>query len=635
MIDRTAYDLFSSSLFTLPEDIYFSLLRGFLGTIPTPFNKHQLNRTLASRISRNEHQSEIVSHLGTIERELVSALTILHSVSEQDLLYLCTVRHGFHECLHGALLLEQKLIVIPDPHLSHMLIINPLFRERLSEVIDHRLLFGFDDHAGSRYAFSDDVHLIYRALLSYSIHCENSTMSLPDTWEEHRAVFDRIPAFLTGRSGTGAMDLTEQRETTRESVAWALLHAGLSDRFTLEKTGLFISGLRTLSETFEVRGESGALTLVRFAQSLASMKEIDTGTLRSLLSALSIISENDEKAPARHPGTADTIDSDHSITIHRGNPSVPTGRYHLYSRLTGLDATIRYTIDKKSLFKAFSRSFSPQDIVSDMKHSFSRVPSSILSLIPLLYQEFTQVMEIRGIVLKTDARMERIFDAHASLAPFIEMKIANGVYVMNQEHQAQWRRILSEIGVQHIADLKTSQDLVLHRDLPGMQHLPDFAFEPPVITVGKPAQQPERGTAPDLRPHLHEVLTRKPFSEDVKALLGTRIDDFIIVSEQQLHPTGEEQKILSAGGLDYMKKLRVIRAAMKDGSLHLLVTFLDGEGTTVEYIGTPLSLTRKDDEDILVLRTHPEEKEQHWKVRSLFKVKTVPLSFFFADKRDR
>lgn len=155
------------------------------------------------------------------------------------------------------------------------------------------------------------------------------------------------------------------------------------------------------------------------------------------------------------------------------------------------------------------------------------------------------------------------------------------------------------------------------------------------MTARDPIQIPDQGTVTDQRPFLHEVLAGKPYSEDVKALLRARIDDFVIVSEQQLHPTGEEQKILSAGGLDYTKKLRVIRAAMKERTLHLLVTLLDREGKPREYIGTPLSLTRKDDEDILVLRTFPEEKEQHWKVRSLFRVKTVPSSFFFADKRDR
>ena len=120
------------------------------------------------------------------------------------------------------------------------------------------------------------------------------------------------------------------------------------------------------------------------------MKSIETDTLWSLLSALSILAEQDRREQDAS-GNEDTIDSDHSITIHRGNPLSYTGRYHLYSRLIALDTTIRYTIDKQSLFRAFSLSLIPQDIIADMRHYSTRVPPSLVSLIPLLYQEYSQV----------------------------------------------------------------------------------------------------------------------------------------------------------------------------------------------------------------------------------------------------
>ncbi|MBN2858865.1 MAG: hypothetical protein JXK93_01215 [Sphaerochaetaceae bacterium] len=629
MIDQGSYDVFNSSLLSLHDDRYFALLKGFLGTISTPFNKHQLNRTLASILTRSEHQNGIVNHLNSTERQLLTTLSIMHSIREQELLYLCTGCHEYHECLHGALLLEQKLIVIPDPALSHQIIINPLFRENLSGIIDYRSLFSVEREDALRIEFSADVHLIFRALVSIAIHEDPKKVELPAQWEVHKPFFGNLLMHLRNRLKVEG--ITSVTETSEDSVAWMLLSGGFSQNPFAENIGLFLSALKTFSETFEVRGEAGSLTLVRFAQSLAHLKEIETDTLRSLLFSLSILAEKDTR-DKDVSGTEDTIDSDHSITIHRGNPLSYTGRYHLYSRLSGLDTTIRYTVDKQSLFKAFSRSLSPQEIIDDMRHYSTRVPPSIVSLIPLLHQEYSQVMQIEGVILKTDARMERIFDAHTALAPFIVMKIADGIYVMNQNQEVQWRKVLSDIGVQHIASQGVLKEYPEETRTAPVHPLPAITLDLPYPVAAASMKMPAHVT--DIRPSLYESLNRKQFSEEVKALLRARIEDFIIISEQQLHATGEEQKILSASGLDYMKKLRVIRAAMKEPTFHLLVVIFDQEGNTQEYIGTPLSLTRKDEEDVLLMKTHPDEKEHHWKVKSLYRVKTVPLSIFFVDKRN-
>lgn len=629
MIDKNSYDLFNSSLLSLPDERYFVLLRGFLGTITTPFNKHQLNRTLASLMTRPEHQKRIVNHLNSTERKLITTMSIMHSISEQELLYLCAGCHEYHECLHGALLLEQKLIVIPDPTLPHHIIINPLFSERLSGIIDYSSLFSEEQKDGPRIEFSPDVHLILRALESIAVHGEPKKVELPGQWEDHRPFFESLISFL--RHNLETDDITSVTETSKDTVAWNLLSGGFSGSFPPEKLGLFLAAVKAVSETFEVKGPSGARTLVRFAQSLAHMKSIETDTLWSLLSALSILAEQDRREQDAS-GNEDTIDSDHSITIHRGNPLSYTGRYHLYSRLIALDTTIRYTIDKQSLFRAFSLSLIPQDIIADMRHYSTRVPPSLVSLIPLLYQEYSQVRQIEGVILKTDARMERIFDAHTELAPFITMKIADGVYVMNQGQKAQWLKVLRDIGVQHIAHQTYSKEPLEHTETKSSQPLPVISLDLPSAAIEAPVKTQVNDA--DIRPALYESLNRKPFTEEVKVLLRAKIEEFIIVSEQQLHPTGEEQKILSAGGLDYMKKLRVIRAAMKEKTLHLLVTLFDQEGNVLEYIGTPLSLTRKDEEDVLLMKTHPDGKEHHWEVRSLYLVKTVPLSIFFVDKRD-
>lgn len=629
MIDKGSYDLFNSSLLSLPDDRYYALLRGFLGAIPTPFNKHQLNRTLASLLTRSEHQQGIVNHLNSTERHLVTTLFIMHSISEQELLYLCTGCQEYHECLHGALLLEQKLIVIPDPAISNQIIINPLFTESLSGIIDYRSLFGDEREDAPRIEFSADVHLILRALASIAIHEEPKKVELPVQWEVHRRFFENLLMHLRNR--LKAEDITSATESSEDTVAWMLLSGGFSDTPSAEDLGVFLSAIKTISETFEVRGDAGALALVRFGQCLAHMKDIETDTLGSLLFSLSILAAK-QTSDTCMSANEDTIDSDHSITIHRGNPLSYAGRYHLYSRLSGLDTTIRYTVDKQSLFKAFSRSLSPQDIIADMRRYSSRVPPSIVSLIPLLYQEYSQVMQIEGVILKTDARMERIFDAHTALAPFILMKIADGFYVMNQSQEAQWRKVLSDIGIQYIASQGACTEPPEEIRTAPSHPLPAITLDLPFPVAPVSMKTPAPVT--DLRPSLYESLNRKQFSDEVKALLRARIEEFIIISEQQLHPTGEEQKILSAGGLDYTKKLRVIRAAMKEPTLHLLVAIFDQEGDPLEYIGTPLSLTRKDEEDVLLMKTHPDGKEHHWKVRSLYRVKTVPLSIFFVDKRD-
>ncbi len=626
LIEQGAFDVFSSSLLSLDDGTYFQILRGFLGKIPTPFNKHELNRVLASTLSKESYRNKLFSALNEIERDMVQALLITESMSEDSLIFLLTGSFSYPDTLHCLQLLEQKLIVIPDPLRSGHLILNPLFSPLYGEC-ENTHLFSQEDDGSDTLVFASNTDLTMRGIISLALHSTSKNRKLPDQWKAYRSLYDPI----IGDIGVNlnSEKLESLLAIDAETAAFMFLLKSLPYTYPIDETGiqLFLSVLKTIITSSVVSGYQGALKLVRYTQMISSYTSMETLSLTNYLFSLGILSYSKEMK-----GGTDTIDTDHTITIHRGNRDSGKGRYCIYSELTGFDTTISYEVTKEAVFKAFDFSLTPEDILEDMKAWSVRIPSSMESQLKLLHGEYAQVTVIPGTIVKTDERMERIFEAHQELSSSIIEKVAPGVFVMNDRKMKEWKKILQDVGITHLA-YKHPPSYLEAEEIP-LCSIPILSLHLPESTEKKTGQISEQELEDQVK-QLLAILETKPFTKDVKLLLASRIKDHIIVDENQMHANGEELKILSASGLDYSRKIVVIRSALKDHSLHLEISWFSEYGELESSIGTPLSLSKKGDEDMLLLRSIPDGREEHWKVSTLYAVKTVPSSIFFVNKANR
>jgi hypothetical protein len=132
---RSAGD-WKSALTTLPDNVYFELMRSVFGNIKTPFNKHRLMEDLAAFLSRKNIQETIAAYIDERDARIITAVAILHEPVLGELESFFAGEFTYAD-IQGILLnLEERLILyrfMDDG--KRRLALNPLLEPVLAPVI--------------------------------------------------------------------------------------------------------------------------------------------------------------------------------------------------------------------------------------------------------------------------------------------------------------------------------------------------------------------------------------------------------------------------------------------------------------------------------------------------------------------
>ncbi|MDR0599428.1 MAG: hypothetical protein LBG84_05025 [Treponema sp.] len=100
-----------SALMTLPDEVFFQLMRSALGTVKTPFNKQKLLEDLSAFIARPEIQETMAAYIDDQDRRVIAAVALLGEPAPGELESFFTGDLSYSE-LQGILLnLEERLIL--------------------------------------------------------------------------------------------------------------------------------------------------------------------------------------------------------------------------------------------------------------------------------------------------------------------------------------------------------------------------------------------------------------------------------------------------------------------------------------------------------------------------------------------
>jgi hypothetical protein len=78
-------DQWKSAMMTLPDDVFFDLLRSVFGHIKTPFNKQNLLTDLWAFFSREDIQQNMAAYLDEADAQVIAAVTVLGNPTAGDL----------------------------------------------------------------------------------------------------------------------------------------------------------------------------------------------------------------------------------------------------------------------------------------------------------------------------------------------------------------------------------------------------------------------------------------------------------------------------------------------------------------------------------------------------------------------
>jgi hypothetical protein len=128
-------DDWKSALTTLPDNVYFELMRSIFGNVKTPFSKHRLMEDLAAFLSRKNIQEIIAAYIDERDARIIAAVALLHEPVPGELEHFFAGEFTYAD-IQGILLnLEERLILyrfIDEG--TRRLALNPLLEPVLAPV---------------------------------------------------------------------------------------------------------------------------------------------------------------------------------------------------------------------------------------------------------------------------------------------------------------------------------------------------------------------------------------------------------------------------------------------------------------------------------------------------------------------
>jgi hypothetical protein len=101
-------DQWMSAMMTLPDDVFFDLLRSVFGHIKTPFNKQNLLADLWAFFSREDIQKNMAAYIDEADAQVIAAVAVLGKPTAEDLERFFAGDEGFSALL---LNLEERFIL--------------------------------------------------------------------------------------------------------------------------------------------------------------------------------------------------------------------------------------------------------------------------------------------------------------------------------------------------------------------------------------------------------------------------------------------------------------------------------------------------------------------------------------------
>ncbi|RKX74268.1 MAG: hypothetical protein DRP49_06255, partial [Spirochaetes bacterium] len=131
----------------------------------------------------------------------------------------------------------------------------------------------------------------------------------------------------------------------------------------------------------------------------------------------------------------------------------------------------------------------------------------------------------------------------------------------------------------------------------------------------------------ELLNNLNKAAETVSLSPEEQEAFKERLDRRIIIVPEQIRKGSWRFEVMSAKGLDYRGKLRLIEAAISGRDERLAVTL--AVGTSVETVLIlPIKLEKDGNDHILVGLSLPEEEEIRYKIRKIGFLKRIKSSLF-------
>ncbi|MBQ9494469.1 MAG: helicase-associated domain-containing protein [Treponema sp.] len=320
------------------------------------------------------------------------------------------------------------------------------------------------------------------------------------------------------------------------------------------------------------------------------------------------------------------IDAGFNVTLLPGLPLKALLPLMHFLNVTRCDTITKFEITKNSAIRAFDAGYTANTIYALLKkHMSYEVPQNLCMSIEDWQSAYTSALLYKGYVLALDKKNAQRVQKNPNAKKFIHTELAPGIYVLNIHTDDDVQKFINASGFTFMGAVKRVKEDV-----------PPAAF--PLIEDGKNffSHGNERthnnesfAAAENIINEMHAALKTLSLSKTQKQLLAERIDNKIIVNKTQLTGAALHTEILTASGMDFLGKVRLIESALH--AKDLIEVTLPGKNDnfpTSTFLCTPLKLTKETGDTHVLVQLEQTKELVSFSVSRATGVKLIHLQLF-------
>ena len=284
-----------------------------------------------------------------------------------------------------------------------------------------------------------------------------------------------------------------------------------------------------------------------------------------------------------------------------------------------------FEITRQSVSRGFDKGFSTSDIYQLLEnHSTYEIPKSLKVNIEDWYNSYYSAMLFKGYVLKVDEKNIQIVEQNPKITPYIQMKLADGIYLLNIPVDEDCSEFISKCGLDFIGNVKTAKKEFEVANFPliynGRNLFEDYEIQNEQFSSINNAQN----TVKDAIKELVNYLDTLQLTEQQRSCLLDRIYRKVIISKEQINPSYVQYEVFEATGMEYMGKLRLIENAVSGKDMLEISIPADNDSSRIiTYLGRAIQITKGDNDSFVKIQIEPDKNEKFFPISKIAKVKLI------------
>lgn len=334
-------------------------------------------------------------------------------------------------------------------------------------------------------------------------------------------------------------------------------------------------------------------------------------------------------APEQKKGILN-INAGTSITIMPGLSLAELLPLVLFMDVRNSSTVTEFEITRKSISRAFDKNFSKNQILDQLLlYNNYKIPQNLEINIEEWQKSYSSALLYKGYVLKVDEKVERIVQNNPKIAPFIQMELAPGVFLLNIPPSEEPEAFIKMSGLDFMGTLKTPAQQIDTINYPLVKNGTNYFSDDAMLDVTEPDFSESAKKMQEFKNRLIEKLDSMELTKQQYEGLMTRIERKVILNEEQLNPETVRIEILEADGMNYSGKLHLLENAIQSGDM-IELTMPDEKNSEVleKILGQPLMLAKQSNDSLVKLAVHKTGEIRFYSVSKANHIKIFRTSIF-------